>query len=472
MFNKEIYVTRRAQVRQKVGSGIILLLGNQENSMNYKDNWYPFRQDSSFLYFTGLDKPDLALLIDIDNDKEFLFGNDLSVDEIIWHGRQKTIQELASLCGIDEVRPFQALETTVKKLAPNRKIHFIPPYRPEHILQLSHLLNLPLASLKSETSVPLIKAIVALRSTKSPEEITEIEKAVNITAQMQAAAMHYAKEGMTEAEIAGKIHGIAISAGGNISFPTILTVNGEILHNHYGSNILQNGGMVLCDCGAETSIHYAGDLTRTFPVNETFSSIQKDIYNIVLSAHQAAVEALAPGTLFKEIHLLTCEKLAEGLQQIGLMKGNAKEAVEAGAHTLFFQCGLGHMMGLDVHDMENLGEEYVGYTEEIKKSTEFGLRSLRLGRALEAGFVLTIEPGIYFIPELIDLWTAEKKHAQFIDYQKIQAFRNLGGIRIEDDYLITDRGSQLLGKGLNQSAESIEAIRHEALSPSSRTMLL
>jgi Xaa-Pro aminopeptidase len=321
------------------------------------------------------------------------------------------------------------------------------------------MLNLTPASLKTEASVPLIKAIIALRSIKSPEEIAEIEKAVTITAQMQSAAMHCAKAGITEAEIAGKIHGIAISAGGNLSFPTILTINGEILHNHYGSNILQEGKMVLCDCGAETSLHYAGDLTRTFPVNDTFSSVQKEVYNIVLSAHEAAVQALTPGKLFKEIHLLACEKLTEGLQQMGLMKGNAREAVEAGAHTLFFQCGLGHKMGLDVHDMENLGEEYVGYTEDLKKSGEFGLRSLRLGRALEAGFVLTIEPGLYFIPELIDLWTAEKKHAQFINYQKVQSFKNFGGIRIEDNYLITDNGSRLLGKPLNKTAEAIESAR-------------
>jgi Xaa-Pro aminopeptidase len=267
---------------------------------------------------------------------------------------------------------------------------------------------------------------------------------------------------MTEAEIAGKIHGIAISAGGNISFPTILTVHGEILHNHYGNNILQQGGMVLCDCGAETSMHYAGDLTRTFPVDETFSSLQKEVYNIVLSAHEAAVQTLAPGKLFKDVHLLACETLVEGLKQLGLMKGDTREAVEAGAHTLFFQCGLGHMLGLDVHDMENLGEEYVGYTEGLKKSPEFGLKSLRLGRALEAGFVLTVEPGLYFIPELIDMWTAENKHARFINYQSVQAFKTFGGIRIEDDYVITANGSRLLGKPLNKTADSVESARSAA----------
>jgi Xaa-Pro aminopeptidase len=459
MFDKLTYIHRRVQLKQYVESGIILLLGNQESSMNYKDNWYPFRQDSSFLYFTGLDKPNLALIIDIDQDQEILFGDNLTVDDIIWNGRQKTIEEQAALCGISTVQPIRSLEGTIKKNASNRKVHFIPPYRPEHYLQLNGFLGIPPALLHQEASIPLIKAIVALRSIKSEEEIDEIEKAVTITSKMQAAAMHYARAGMTEAEIAGKVHGVAISAGGHLSFPTILTVHGEILHNHFGLHILQQGGMVLCDCGAETSMHYAGDLTRTFPVNESFSSLQKEIYNIVLSAQETAAEATTPGKLFRDIHFLACEQLVEGLKQLGLMKGDAKEAVAAGAHTLFFQCGLGHMMGLDVHDMENLGESYVGYTEDLKKSTEFGLRSLRLGRALEAGFVLTVEPGLYFIPELIDIWTAEKKHAQFINYSKVQDFKTFGGIRIEDDYVITPTGNRLLGKPLNKTADFVESAR-------------
>lgn len=459
MFEKEIYSTRRANLRQKTGNGLILLLGNRESSMNYKDNWYPFRQDSSFLYFTGLDKPGLALLIDSDNEKEILFGDDVTVDDLVWHGRQKTIREQAYQCGIQTVQPLSSLQITIDKLVAKRTVHFLPPYRPEHLLQLSELLGLSPTAVKAAASVPLIKAIVALRSIKSAEEIGEIEKAVTITTQMQAAAMHGAKAGMTEAEVAGRLHGIAISAGGNIAFPTILTVHGEILHNHYGQTVLQQGEMVLLDCGAETGMHYAGDLTRTFPVNEKFSSIQKEVYDIVLAAQAAAIAALAPGTLFKDVHLLACERLVDGLKQIGLMKGDAREAVEAGAHTLFFQCGLGHMMGLDVHDMENLGEEYVGYTEDLKKSTAFGLRSLRLGRALERGFVVTVEPGLYFIPELIDLWTAEKKHAQFINYQNVQAFKSFGGIRIEDDFVITANGSRLLGEPLNKTADSVESAR-------------
>ncbi len=459
MFDKHTYSSRRASLREKLESGLLLFLGNGESSMNYKDNWYPFRQDSTFLYFTGLDKPDLALLIDVDNEKEILFGNDLTVDDLVWHGRQKTIAEQAHLSGIQNVQPLASLQATIKQLAANRTVHFLPPYRPEHTLQLNELLGLAPSAVKASASVPLIKAIVGLRSYKSEEEISEIEKAVTVTTQMQATAMQFAREGMTEAELAGRLQGIAISAGGNLAFPTILTVHGEILHNHYGTNLLKKGDMVLCDCGAETGLHYAGDLTRTFPVNETFSTLQKEVYDIVLDAQTAAIEALAPGTLFKDVHLLACEKLVEGLKRIGLMKGDAREAVQAGAHTLFFQCGLGHMLGLDVHDMENLGEEYVGYTEDLKKSTEFGLRSLRLGRELEDGFVVTVEPGLYFIPELIDLWTAEKKHAQFINYPAVQAFKTFGGIRIEDDLLITANGSRVLGNPLNKTADSVESAR-------------
>ena len=324
---------------------------------------------------------------------------------------------------------------------------------------LSALLGTNQAALSSMVSVQLIKAIIAQRSIKSAAEIAEIEKAVNITIDMQLEAMRYAKEGMTEADVAGKLHGLAISAGGNLSFPTILTVNGQILHNHYSDTVLRNGQMVLCDCGAETAMHYAGDLTRTFPVGKSFSTIQKEIYALVLNTVEAAAGLLKPGILYKDVHLFACEKLVEGLQQFGLMKGDVKEAVAEGAHALFFPCGLGHMMGLDTHDMENLGEQYVGYTDELKKSTQFGLKSLRLGKALEEGFVLTVEPGLYFIPEFIDQWEAEKKFTRFINYDKLSPYKTLSGIRLEDDYLITKNGCKLLGKQLPKSPEEIESFR-------------
>ena len=464
MFNKAIYCNRRNQLKSLLGNGIILLIGNEQSSMSYKDNWYPFRQDSTFLYFTGLDTPGLATIIDIDNDTEIIFGDEPGVDDIIWNGRQPSLKEMADHSGCSSTQPSRELEASIKKFQSNRQlIHYLPPYRPEHTQLLSHLLSVPLTSVAGSVSTNLIKAIVSLRSIKSPEEVEEIKKGVITSEAMQLKGMQASREGFTEAYVAGVVEAVAIGGGGKLSFPTILTTHGEILHNHYSNNVLPEGKLILLDCGAETEMHYAGDLTRTFPVGKAFTPLQKEVYTIVLEAEQAAAAALQPGILFRDIHLLAAEKLIEGLKELGLMKGDAKEAAVAGAHTLFFQCGLGHLMGLDVHDMENLGEQYVGYTPELIKGTAFGLKSLRLGRALEAGFVLTVEPGLYFIPELMDIWAAEKKLTQFINYGKLEAFRDFGGIRIEDDYLVTTDGSELLSTSLPRTAEAIELIRTEAI---------
>ena len=386
------------------------------------------------------------------------------MDDIIWNGHTPSLQAMADLSGCSTTKPFNELEAFIKTIKDRKQvIHYLPPYRPEHNLLLSHLLSIPLNSVAASVSPNLIKAVVALRSVKGVEEVEEIKKAVAISEAIHLTGMRESRAGLTEAHIAGLVQAVAISGGGNLSFPTILTTHGEILHNHYGNHILPPGKMVLLDAGAETAMHYAGDLTRTFPVDATFSSLQKDVYNIVLNALKTAAAAVQPGKLFKDIHLLAAEKLTEGLTSLGLMKGDAKEAVAAGAHTLFFQCGLGHMMGLDVHDMENLGEQYVGYTPDMKKSTEFGLKSLRLGKALEAGYVVTVEPGLYFIPELMDIWASEKKLSQFINYDQLASFRNFGGIRIEDDYLVTTTGSELLSTTLPRTVAEIEAIRQEAL---------
>lgn len=439
MFLKEVYQQRRNALKAAIGEGIILLPGNEESSMSYKDNVYPFRQDSCFLYFTGIDRPDLCFIMDIDNDQEILFGDEATVEDIVWTGPQVALLLAAEQAGIAFTRGKVEVDNALRG---NRKVHFLPPYRAETALKLINW------GLTEPASVSLIKAIVAQRSVKSPEEVAEIEKAVATSVLMQQKAMELAQPGVTENYIAGQLQAIAIAGGGNISFPTILTVNGQFLHNHASNNVLKSGQMVLCDCGAENNMHYAGDLTRTSPVNQSFSPLQKEIYNIVLNAQQRASAALQPGVLFKDIHLLACEQLTEGLIQIGLMKGDPKQAVAEGAHALFFQCGLGHMMGLDIHDMENLGEEYVGYTDELKKSNQFGLKSLRLGRNLEAGFVVTVEPGLYFVPDLIDAWAAEKKHDSFINYEKAMLFKDFGGIRIEEDFLITPQGSRLLGPPL------------------------
>ena len=460
MFHELTYKARRQKLQKQLSKGIILLLGNEESSMNYKDNWYHFRQDSSFLYFFGLDKAGLAAVIDIDNDQEILFGRELTLDEIVWMGPQPSIADQAAKVGIKDVQPPASLPAYLQKArAAGRTIHFLPPYRSENTQKLSEWLGLPLNAVKEHASIELIKAVVAQRSIKSAEEVGQIEEAVNITAAMHLAAIKGAKGGMTEAQLAGQLPGIAIGAGGNLSFPTILTVNGQVLHNHYGSTVMQQGQLALCDAGAENAFHYAGDMTRTFPVGKQFTTLQKEMYDIVLSAQEAAVAALRPGILFRDVHFIACEKLMYGLKDHGVVKGDVKEAVAAGAHTMVFQCGLGHMMGLDVHDMEDLGEQYVGYTDELKKSTEFGLKSLRLGRTLEPGFVVTIEPGLYFIPELMDLRRSEGKFKDFIDYDKLDSFRSFGGIRIEEDLLITDNGSRLLGKPLAKTAAEIEDLR-------------
>ncbi|MFC0773482.1 aminopeptidase P family protein [Terrimonas alba] len=462
MFSKETYIQRRQRLKKDVGSGIILLLGNEDTGMNYKDNCYPFRQDSSFLYFIGLDKPSLAAIINIDEDKEIIFGNDPTIDDIVWMGTQPTVKELAAPAGITTVMPVKELKTIIQKATTaGQAIHFLPPYRSESFIRLNDLFNIPIDAIKEKASVTLIKAVVAQRAIKSAEEVTEINKAVNTSNEMHLAAMRHTKEGLTEMQVAGIVQGIAIGAGGNISYPIIYTVDGQTLHNHPTPRVLKKGELVLCDAGAETAMHYAGDLTRTFPVAKKFTPVQKEVYDIVLKAEEAAAKALAPRKLFKDIHFLAAEHLVDGLKQMGLMKGDAKEAVQQGAHALFFPCGLGHMMGLDVHDMEDLGEQYVGYTDDLEKSTVFGLKSLRLGRALEPGFVLTVEPGIYFIPELMDLWEGQKKFTDFINYDKLAPFRNFGGARVEENFLITEKGYQLLGEPLIKTAVEVEALLAE-----------
>jgi Xaa-Pro aminopeptidase len=460
MFDQTVYSARREKLKKAVGKGLIVLLGNDDSSMNYKHNHYPFRQDSSFLYFFGIDRPWIMATIDVDHDVTTVYGDDVTVVDMVWTGVQEPLQSLAEKACVSTVKSTKDFESFVKKASSQKgDIHFLPPYRPEHVELLSSLLGVSPGAVPEMFSERLVKAVVAQRSIKSPDEVAEITKGVNTTIDMQLAAMTMAKAGMTEADLAGKVRSIAIAAGGDLSFPTILTTNGQILHINYSQRVIREGDLVLCDCGAETAMHYAGDLTRTFPVSPTMTAGQKAVYDIVLDAHQSAVNILKPGVLFRDVHLHACEKLTGGLQQLGLMKGDIKESVMHGAHALFFPCGLGHMMGLDVHDMENLGEKYVGYTDELHQSTQFGLKSLRLGRALEPGFVLTVEPGLYFNPGLMDAWAAEKKLEQFINYENLKAYRNFGGIRVEEDFLITTDGSQLLGKELAKTAGEIEGLR-------------
>ncbi|NIJ51251.1 aminopeptidase P family protein [Dyadobacter arcticus] len=460
MFSKETYIQRRQILKQKVGSGLLLFMGNEDTGMNYRDNVYPFRQESTFLYYFGLDIASLHAVIDIDNDQEIVFGNELTIDDIVWTGPKEALVDKAAKVGVSKVQPLNAIDSFLKGiLSKQQTIHYLPPYRGEHYLQLQEWLEIAPSEAGQKASVGLIKAIVSMRSYKSGEEIAEIEKAVNTSVDMHLEFMRTTRPGMTEKGLAGKLQSIAISQGGDISYPVIMTVNGEILHTHARDLAMQDGQMSLCDAGAETAMRYCGDLTRTIPTGKKFTTLQREMYEIVLHAQTSAIEACKPGILFKDVHTLAATKLLEGLKSLGVVKGDPAEAVANDVHTLFFQCGLGHMMGLDVHDMENLGEQYVGYTDDLKKGTTFGWKSLRLGRALEPGFVVTIEPGLYLIPTLIDRWKAENKRSEFVDYNKLEMLRDFTGIRIEDDIVITEDGNRVLGKHLPKEVDEVEAMR-------------
>lgn len=460
MFSEETYKKRQQQLLAKIDSGVILLLGNDESPINYTDNCYHFRQDSSFLYYFGLSRPGLAALLDTANGRVSIYGDDFTIEDFVWMGKQPAIQELAASCGVAHSGSTSDLYRRIKKANEHKeKVHFLPQYRPENMLKLMDMTGRSAQEIKANTSTELILAVVSQRNYKTAEELEEIGKGVDTTINMHIAAMKMLRPGMSELDVVVEIEKIAHAAGGRTSFPTIATINGQTLHNHYHGNTVKAGQLFLLDCGAETSMGYAGDLSSTIPVGKSFSEIQKDMYNLVLKSHYAAVNSLKPGNTFKEVHHAACITIAAGLKSMGLMKGDTESAVAAGAHALFFPCGTGHMLGLDIHDMESLGEEYVGYNGQ-PKSKQFGLKSLRLGRTLEPGFVLTIEPGIYFIPELTDQWRAEKKHLEFLNYDEIDKFRNFGGIRNEENYHITKDGKQLLGsKKKPMLIEEVEALR-------------
>jgi len=464
MFDKKIYTDRRNRLREKIQDGLILILGNPEVSFNYPANTYHFRQDSNFLYFFGLDHPDLAGVIDVDEGKDTIFGNDVDLDDIIWMGPQPAMKDRAAQVGVQYTAPLDELLKVVAKARSNgRKVHFIPPYRGETYMQLEGLLEIPVGEIGKHVSLDLIRAIVNLRSVKDAFEIAEIDKAVDIAYDMHTTAMRMAMPGRIEREIAGTIEGISLAQGGPVSFPIILSIHGETLHNHYHGNVLETGRMMVTDAGAETTMHYSSDITRTVPVGGKFNQRQKDIYEIVLAANMETIKATRPGILNRELHLLAARVIVSGLKNLGLMKGNVDDAVQNGAHAMFFPHGLGHMMGLDVHDMEGMGENYVGYTKEIERSKQFGTAFLRLGRKHQPGFVFTIEPGIYFIPALIDQWKKEEKYKDFINFDQVETYLDFGGIRIEDDILVTETGYRVLGKPIPKTVAEIENVMADPL---------
>jgi Xaa-Pro aminopeptidase len=459
MFTPKIYQHRRTELRSKFKSGIILFPGNSEVPLNYKANTYRFRPDSNFLYYFGLDQPDLFGIVDVDQNADYLFGNDIDMEDIIWMGMLPSIRERASTAGIDKSFPLGDLAGFIQNaIQKNRQIHYLMPYRCETMLHLQNLIGTDTETLRSNSSESLAHAICEQRSVKSQEEITEIEKSLEIAGLMHVTAMKMARAGVVEREIAGAIEGIALSHGCGTSFPVILSKRGETLHNHFHGNVLQNGDLLLVDAGAESVSFYASDITRTCPIGGKFSQKQREIYETVLAANMSAIEMSRPGVFYRDVHLNAARVIAEGLKSIGLMKGNTEDAVTNGAHALFFPHGLGHMMGLDVHDMENIGEKYVGYDETVSRSTQFGIAYLRMAKKLKPGYVVTDEPGIYFIPALIDQWRAENKFTEFINYDLLESYKDFGGIRIEDDLLITGTGCRVLGKQIPKTVAEVEAI--------------
>jgi Xaa-Pro aminopeptidase len=448
MFKQEVYEGRRAALRKLVKSGVILLFGNNESPCNYPNNgYYPFRQDSSFLYYFGQRRDGLVGVIDIDEGTEMLIGDDIDIEDIVWYGSVDSVSNLAAQVGIHRTAPMKELQVICDEAKKkNRTIHLLPPYRHDNMIQIMDLLGIHPDMQKEAASVELIKAIVTMRQCKSDIEIAEIEKACAIGYQMHTHAMRLTKPGLTEKYIGGQVDGMAHSLGEHESFATIFTQHGEIMHGNPSYNLLESGRLALCDAGAENREGYCSDHTRTFPVNGKFSQRQLEIYSIVEACHDYALEVAKPGVRWYDVHMNVCRLMTDRLKELGLMKGDTEEAVQAGAHAMFLPHGLGHMMGMDVHDMEGLGQIYVGFDEETRPSTQFGTNALRCGKRLQEGFVMTDEPGIYFIPALIDDWRSQGLHKDFLNYELLETYKDFGGIRIEDDILITKDGCRFLGK--------------------------
>ncbi len=447
MFSKETYIRRRAELKKLVGEGVIIFIGNNEAPYNYPANTYaPMRQDSSFLYYFGQHRDGLVGVIDIDNDEEWLFGDDIDVEDIVWMGFTPSVTDLAAEVGITKTAPMAKLvEVCHRVTATNATVHFLPPYRFDTKIQIMDLLGIHPSQQKEKASLKLIKAVVKMRATKEPQEIEAIEKACDVGFAMHTMAQMLIKPGLTERLVAGQVDGIARSLSQGNGFPTIFSQHGEIMHGSPSDAVLEDGRLVICDAGCELD-DYCSDHTRTMPVNGKFTQRQLEIYSIVEECHDYVLDVAKPGVKYMDVHFAVCRKMTERLKDLGLMKGDTDEAVKAGAHAMFLPHGLGHMMGMDVHDMEGLGQIYVGFDEETRPNLEqFGTNCLRMGRKLEEGFVLTDEPGIYFIPALIDDWKASGHCKEFINFDKLETYKDFGGIRIEDDILITKEGCRFLG---------------------------
>lgn len=470
MFSKEVYISRRNRLREKIGSGLILLPGNRELPFNYSSNTFPFRQDSTFLYFVGIDLPDLFVVVDCNTGDEILFGRELEINDIIWSGEVPSLEALAESAGIASVRSIDTLGAYLKQYSGD--IHYVAPYQDGITITISSLLGKSVQEIIEGQSLQLISAIVSMRTVKEQFEIDEIEKAVNITAGMHRQAMRYVGDllasgkAATERDVVGKISKIAISQGYYHSFPPIVTMHGEVFHSHGYTEAVKKGGLLLVDAGAESLEHYAGDMTRTIPVSGLFSKRQKDIYDIVVAANMGVIQSAMPGLSWRDMHNRAARIITSGLKNLGLMKGDTDNIVASGAYALFFPHGLGHLVGLDVHDMENYGENNVGYSDSVKRSNIFGPSYLRYALDLKKNMVLTDEPGIYFIPQLINLWRKEKKFEGYINYERTAKYIGFGGIRIEDDILITENGCRVLGSPVPKTTEDVESLIQEGMKTS------
>ena len=449
MFNKETYVGRRAELKRLVGSGIIVMFGNNESPANFPNNgYYPFRQDSSFLYYFGQKRDGLVGVIDIDQDRETLLGDDISIDDIVWYGSVDSVADMAAQVGVAHSAPMKTLKTVCNDAMRNkRQIHFLPPYRADIKIQIFDLLGIHPNQQKESASIQLIRAVVKMRSVKTAEEIAELERAAAIGYKMHTTAMRLIRPGVTEKYVSGQVDGVAHSYGSMVSFPTIFSQHGEIMHGNPSMAPLESGRLALCDAGAETMEHYCSDNTRTCPVSGKFTQRQLEIYSIVEDCHDHVLEVARPGVKYADVHFSVCRLMFDRLKELGLAKGDTEEAVRAGAHAMFLPHGLGHMMGMDVHDMESFDQINVGFDEETRPNLEqFGTNCLRMGRRLEEGFVVTDEPGIYFIPALIDEWRASGHCAEFLNFDRLETYKDFGGIRIEDDLLITADGCRFIGQ--------------------------
>jgi len=459
MFSADLYTHRRQCLTADVRSGLILLLGNRQSPINTPDNCHFFRQDSSFLYFWGIDLPNLAAVIDVEAGTETVFGDDMSLDDVVWSGPQPSLLERCRGIGVDRSAPSSQLPAVVAAATKGqRPVHFLPPYRMDQTMQLAGLCAMAASAVAGNTSATLIRSVIRLRSVKSEAELDQIEAAPVINAAMQTTAMRMATPGRYEREVVGAIEGLAYGRSGrHPPFRTIFSIHGQTLHNHCHDNLMQAGRLAICDCGAESPMGYASDTTRTIPVGGRFTSRQKEIYEVVLGMQADALAAMRPGVPFKDVHQIAARRLSSDLKDIGLMRGDVDRAVQTGAYALFFPHGLGHMLGLDVHDMACLGEDEVGYTDDIRRDSQFGINRLRLAKPLAPGFVVTVEPGIYFIPQLVQQWRGANRFPDLIDYRKLESYLDFGGVRIEDDVRVTSTGATVLGAPIPKAVAAVES---------------